>query len=75
MDDNALAQEATKYHVRIVDYITDETSGFTDQIFPRDYIIASLVGRDQALRTRWITIVSIVSILISLAALAISFRR
>ena len=75
MDDQTLAQEAIKYHVRIEEYVTDEVSGFSDRIFPRDYIIASLVGRDQALRTRWIVLLSILSFLVSLVALVISFRK
>ena len=57
MDDQRLAEEAAKYHIKTEHYETDEVSGFTDRIFPRDYIAASLVGRDQALRTRWITLV------------------
>ena len=75
MDDQRLAQEAVKHHIKIEDYVTDEISGFSDRIFPRDYIIASLVGRDQALRTRAITAMSIVSILISLAAFIISLVK
>jgi hypothetical protein len=74
MDDQRLAEEATKYHIKTEHYETDEVSGFTDRIFPRDYIVASLVGRDQALRTRWITLVSIISLLISIAALWRSWR-
>jgi hypothetical protein len=69
MDDKRLAQEAVKYHIKTEHYETDEVSGWPDRTFPRDYIVASLVGRDQALRTRWITAVSIVSLLISIAAL------
>lgn len=43
--------------------------------FSRDYVIASLVNRDAALRTRWTTIVAIVSLLISIAAFCISIFR
>jgi hypothetical protein len=75
MDDDRLAQEAVKYHVKIEDYVVDQVSGFSDRIFPRDYIIATLVGRDQALRTRWITAISIISLLISLAAFLLSLRK
>ena len=63
-----LAQEALKWHIRIEDYVTDEISGFTDRIFSRDYIVASLVGRDQALRTRGIIVMSIASLVLSAVA-------
>jgi hypothetical protein len=74
MDDQRLAQEAAKYHIKTEHYELDEVSGWSDRVFPRDYIVASLVGRDQALRTRWITAMSIISLLISIAALWRSWR-
>jgi len=75
MDDQELAEEAAKYHVKTEHYETDEVSGWSERTFPRDYIVASLVGRDQALRTRLITGLSILSFLISLAAFIISLRK
>jgi hypothetical protein len=74
MDDQRLAREAAKYHIKTEHYELDEVSGWSDRVFPRDYIVASLVGRDQALRTRWITGMSIISLLISIAALWRSWR-
>jgi len=75
MDDKRLTQEAVKYHIKTEDYETDEAIQLSWKFFPRDYIIASLVGRDQALRTRWVIVISIVSLLISLAALVLSIRK
>jgi len=68
MDDQKLTQEAVKYHIKIEHSEVNPVSGWPERGFPRDYIVASLVGRDQALRTRWITVMSIISLLISIAA-------
>lgn len=75
MDDQRLALEAVKYHIKTEHYETDEVSGWPDRTFPRDYIVACLVGRDQALRTRLITALSIFSFLISMAAFVISILK
>ena len=75
MSDEELAQEASKHHIKTEHYEVDEVTGFSDRVFPRDYIVASLVARDQALRTRWVTLMSIISLLVSLAALWRSWRH
>jgi len=43
--------------------------------FNRDYVIASLVNRDTALRTRTTSIIAIASLVISLIALVVSILK
>lgn len=75
MNDQTLAQEAIACHISIEGFESDESGNVSWQIFPRDYIIASLVGRDQALRTRWVVGVTVLSFLLSLAAFIVSLTR
>lgn len=70
MSDSQLAELASKFNI--------ESEGYDDayqRYFKRDYIIASLVSRDAALRTRGVLAISIGSLVISLAALIISLLK
>ena len=75
LNDQELAEEAKSHNIPIEHCENIPDTSISYQVFNRDYVIASLVGRDAALRTRWITAMSITSILISLAALAVSVFR
>ena len=75
LSDQELADEARNHNIPVEQYANIADTNISYQVFNRDYVIASLVGRDAALRTRWITAMSITSILISLTALAVSLLR
>jgi len=75
MSDERLMEEGKKNNLPAERYEKFTGTDVSYPVYDHNYIIAFLVGRDAALRTRWITAMSIISILISIAALAVSLFR
>jgi hypothetical protein len=72
MDDRELANEASKHNIPHIS-IGGEHAGHWYMDRPK--IINQLIGRDNALRTKQTTILSMIALLISIASLVLNYFR
>jgi hypothetical protein len=70
MSDDELEALTEKY--RVVAYKASDNTEWAESRFSRQLAITSLLTRDNALRTRWTIWLSVIALLVSIAAVIIS---